>query len=68
MRCSGACLLRSLTRRMAVLEFEELLDSSDMGPEDWLKIAATIETHYYDYDGFVVIHGTRHHPSFTMFL
>jgi L-asparaginase len=53
---------------MAVLEFEELLDSSDMGPEDWLKIAATIETHYYDYDGFVVIHGARHHPSFTMFL
>jgi L-asparaginase len=41
-----------------VLEFEELLDSSDMGPEDWLKIASTIHKHYYDYDGFVCIHGT----------
>ena len=29
-----------------------------MGPEDWLKIASTIHTHYYDYDGFVCIHGT----------
>ena len=43
---------------MPVLEFDELLDSSDMGPEDWLKIAATIHQHYYDYDGFVCIHGT----------
>ncbi len=29
-----------------------------MGPEDWLKIASTIHAHYYDYDGFVCIHGT----------
>ena len=43
---------------LPVLEFDELLDSSDMGPGDWLNIATTIHTHYYDYDGFVVIHGT----------
>ena len=41
-----------------VEEYTPLLDSSDMGPEDWIKIAKTIDTHYYDYDGFVVIHGT----------
>ena len=47
-----------------VLEFDELLDSSDMGPDDWVKIAATIHKHYYDYDGFVCIHGTPT-PSVT---
>jgi len=29
-----------------------------MGPDDWVEIAATIHKHYYDYDGFVCIHGT----------
>eukprot|EP00729_Bicosta_minor_P011012 gene11012-26778_t len=41
-----------------VLEFDPLLDSSSMTPKDWETIAATVEKHYYDYDGFVVIHGT----------
>ena len=41
-----------------VLEFDPLLDSSSMQPKDWAMIAGTIEKHYYDYDGFVVIHGT----------
>lgn len=34
------------------------LDSSAVGPEHWLAIAAAIERVYADYDGFVVIHGT----------
>ena len=41
-----------------VEEYDPLLDSSDMGPQDWIKIAKTIEKNYYVYDGFVVIHGT----------
>ena len=41
-----------------VFEFDPLLDSSSMTPKDWETIAATVEKHYYDYDGFVVIHGT----------
>jgi L-asparaginase len=34
------------------------LDSSAVGPEHWLTIAAAIERVYAHYDGFVVIHGT----------
>jgi len=39
-------------------EYDPLLDSSNMTPADWLKIAQDIATHYADYDGFVVLHGT----------
>jgi len=41
-----------------IFEFNPLLDSSDMSYEEWHKVAKLIEKHYYDYDGFVVIHGT----------
>ncbi len=34
------------------------IDSTNMQPKHWLLIAETIETHYRDYDGFVVCHGT----------
>jgi L-asparaginase len=34
------------------------LDSSAVGPQHWLTIAAAIERVYQHYDGFVVIHGT----------
>ena len=39
-------------------EYEPLLDSSDMTPREWLKIAEDIASHYDSYDGFVVLHGT----------
>lgn len=39
-------------------ECAPLLDSSDMGPTDWLRIADWLESHYYEYDAFVVIIGT----------
>lgn len=38
--------------------FNPLLDSSDMTPINWIKIAKTIEFHYNSYDGFVVLHGS----------
>lgn len=39
-------------------EYTPLMDSSDMNPSDWQKIAADIASRYQDYDGFVVLHGT----------
>ena len=39
-------------------EYEPLIDSSDMTPADWQRIAEDIRDHYDDYDGFVVLHGT----------
>ena len=51
-----------LTRRNMPLydirEYSPLLDSSNMTPDDWLKIAEDVAVHYDSYDGFVVLHGT----------
>ncbi|CAL1527574.1 unnamed protein product, partial [Lymnaea stagnalis] len=41
-----------------VIEFEPLLDSSNMSFSDWIKIADCIKDNYHDFDGFVVLHGT----------
>jgi len=38
--------------------FNPALDSSNMNPITWIKIAKTIERYYDDFDGFVVLHGT----------
>ena len=35
-----------------------LADSSDVNMGDWERLAKQIEAVYYDYDGFVVLHGT----------
>ncbi|XP_029940291.1 uncharacterized protein LOC115382614 [Salarias fasciatus] len=39
-------------------EYNPLLDSSNMTPEDWVKIGTDIEKNYETYAGFVVLHGT----------
>ena len=38
--------------------FDPLIDSSDIDPEMWKKMALTIRDNYDSYDGFVVLHGT----------
>uniref|UniRef100_M4BL96 asparaginase n=1 Tax=Hyaloperonospora arabidopsidis (strain Emoy2) TaxID=559515 RepID=M4BL96_HYAAE len=44
--------------RVTVSEWADPIDSSDMSPSDWSKIALEIEANYWDYDGFVVLQGT----------
>jgi L-asparaginase len=39
-------------------EYDPLIDSSDMTPEDWQQIANDIRDNYDKYDGFVILHGT----------
>lgn len=39
-------------------EYDPLLDSSNMTPVEWLKIARDVAEQYDRYDGFVVLHGT----------
>jgi len=34
------------------------IDSSDMNPSGWAEISNAIASHYDEYDGFVVLHGT----------
>ncbi|XP_062555287.1 L-asparaginase isoform X2 [Armigeres subalbatus] len=41
-----------------ICEYEPLLDSSNMGMNDWVRIANDIKQSYEFFDGFVVLHGT----------
>lgn len=41
-----------------LVEFDPLLDSSNITYRQWNQIAGEIESRYDDYDGFVVLHGT----------
>ena len=38
--------------------FDPLIDSSDVEPSMWSRLALMIRDAYDDYDGFVVLHGT----------
>ncbi len=40
------------------IEYEPLLDSSNITVEHWNLIGKDIREHYCEYDGFVVLHGT----------
>ncbi len=40
------------------LTFNPPIDSSDMNPEYWKKMARIISDNYDNYDGFVMLHGT----------
>lgn len=44
--------------RYAVLEFENLLDSSSIDSKGWTDIARTVSRNYVLFDGFVILHGT----------
>ncbi|XP_015273276.1 PREDICTED: 60 kDa lysophospholipase-like [Gekko japonicus] len=41
-----------------IMELSPLLDSANMTPADWGKIAKCLEAHYEQHDGFVILHGT----------
>ncbi|KAL4702757.1 hypothetical protein ACJJTC_002297, partial [Scirpophaga incertulas] len=41
-----------------VIEYDSLLDSSNVSEKEWIKIAEDIMNNYDQYDGFVVLHGT----------
>lgn len=50
--------LKRLNVDLDSVSFENPIDSSEIKPEDWQKIASIIENKYDDYDGFVVLHGS----------
>ncbi|MDP0563398.1 MAG: asparaginase [Candidatus Endonucleobacter sp. (ex Gigantidas childressi)] len=41
-----------------LFEYEQLVDSSNILPDNWRQIATDIANHYEEYDGFVILHGT----------
>jgi len=41
-----------------IKEYNPLIDSSNMTPTEWQKIANDIKKNYHKYDGFIILHGT----------
>ena len=43
---------------IVVHEYDNLIDSSNVTPDDWYRISEDIKSVYEDFDGFIVLHGT----------
>ncbi len=50
--------LKKFGCRIDAHSFDPVIDSSDVVPEFWVKLAELIQENYDRYDGFVVLHGT----------
>ena len=50
--------LKQLDCEIETISFENPIDSSNMNPAEWAKIAIIIEDNYTSFDGFVVLHGS----------
>ena len=50
--------LERMNVRLESLSFTSPIDSSDMQPSDWVRIAELIGENYARFDGFVVLHGS----------
>lgn len=50
--------LKLLDCEIETISFENPIDSSNMNPEKWVKLASIIEDNYTSFDGFVVLHGS----------
>ena len=50
--------MKYLKTGIDVYQFTSPIDSSDMCPQIWAQLVNTISTHYDQYDGFVILHGT----------
>lgn len=50
--------LRRFGFNLESVTFDPVIDSSDVSPDTWIRIAETIFQEYDRFDGFVVLHGT----------
>ena len=50
--------LKEFGYQLTSIAFDPLIDSSNLNPDVWIKIAELIKENYNNYDGFVVLHGT----------
>lgn len=50
--------LKKFDVRIDSYTFDPLIDSSDVEPSLWARLAGLIRNRYDDYDGFVILHGT----------
>lgn len=50
--------LQLLDCEIETFSFDNPIDSSNMNTDHWAEIARTIENNYFNFDGFVVLHGS----------
>ena len=50
--------LKSFGFKLETISFNPPIDSSNMKPDSWVKIAQILKKNYALFDGFVVLHGT----------
>jgi L-asparaginase len=50
--------LKKFQVEISPISFDKPIDSSDMKPEVWVKMAQIIADNYSDFDGFVILHGS----------
>jgi L-asparaginase len=50
--------LKKIGIHLSSYTFCPVLDSSNISPEVWIKLAGVIEENYVRFDGFIVLHGT----------
>jgi len=50
--------LNLLECNISTHSFKKPIDSSNMNPDHWVKIASAIEAEYDKFDGFVILHGS----------
>lgn len=51
-------LLKNFNANLQSVSFENPIDSSNVNPEFWTKIALLIKENYEKFDGFVILHGS----------
>lgn len=51
-------VLENFNYNIDCYSFDPLIDSADMNPSFWIRLAEVIEKNYEYYDGFVVLHGS----------
>lgn len=50
--------LKRFDCKISTIQFDPPLDSSDIHPDDWVKMGNIIGENYEKYHGFVILHGT----------
>jgi L-asparaginase len=50
--------IRRFRCKIESIQFDPIIDSSNMEPSVWVRLASLIEEHYETYDGFVILHGS----------
>jgi L-asparaginase len=50
--------LKKFGFKLNTISFDKPIDSSDINPEIWIKLAEIIRDNHDKYDGFVILHGT----------